>query len=263
MATRIHPSAIVEPGAQLGVDVDIGPFVYVGPEVTLGDRTRLHHHCAVEGWTVLGPDCEVFPHANVGAKTQDLKYKGGRPGVKIGAHNVFREYVTVHAATADGDVTVIGSHNTLLAYCHVAHDCVLGDHIVMSNSILLAGHVTVEDHVTIGGAAGVHQFCRIGAYAMVSAFAKVVQDVAPFFIADGQPAVIRSINKVGLERKGFSPEQMERVKQVYRILFRDGLNRSQAMEKIAQHPAASSPEFQRIVTFAAQSERGLAPGNVV
>ncbi|MFO1447742.1 MAG: acyl-ACP--UDP-N-acetylglucosamine O-acyltransferase [Opitutaceae bacterium] len=263
MATRIHPSAIVEPSAHVGVDVEIGPFVYVGPEVTLGDRTRLHHHCAVEGWTVLGPDCEVYPHANLGAKTQDLKYKGGRPGVRIGARNVFRECVTVHAATSDGDVTVIGDDNTLLAYCHVAHDCVLGNHIVMSNSIMLAGHVTVEDHVTIGGGAGVHQFCRIGAYAMVSAFAKVVQDVAPYFIADGQPAVIRSLNKVGLERKGFTPEQMDRVKQVYRIMFRDGLNRSQAMEKLAQHPAAGSAEFQRVTTFAAQSERGLAPGNVV
>jgi UDP-N-acetylglucosamine acyltransferase len=263
MGVRIHPTACVEPGARLGEGVDIGPFAYIGPEVALGDGTRVHHHASVEGFTVLGPGCEVFPYANLGAKTQDLKHRGGRPGVRIGARNVFREYVTVHAATADGGFTVIGDDNTFLAYGHIAHDCVLGSHIVTSNSILLAGHVTVEDHVTLGGGAGVHQFCRIGAYAMVSAFAKVVQDVAPFFIADGQPAVIRSLNKVGLERKGFSPEQIERVKQVFRILFRDGLNRSQAMEKLAQHPAASSDEFRRVLTFAQQSERGLAPGSTL
>jgi len=263
MAVNLHPSAVVDPSARLGADVEIGPFVYVGAGVSLGDRTRLHHHSSVEGWTELGPDCEVFPYANLGAKTQDLKFKGGRPGVRIGARNVFREYVTVHAATADGDLTVIGDDNTILAYCHVAHDCVLGNHIVMSNLIMLAGHVTVEDHVTVGGAAGVHQFCRIGAYAMVSAFAKVVQDVAPFFIADGQPAVIRSMNKVGLERKGFTPEQIERVKQVYRIMFREGLNRSQAMEKLAQHASAGTEEFRRILDFAARSERGLAPGSTV
>jgi UDP-N-acetylglucosamine acyltransferase len=261
MATRIHPSAVVEPGAQLGVDVEIGPFVYVGGEVVLGDRTRLHHHSSVEGWTTLGEGGEVFPYANLGAKTQDLKFQGGRPGVRIGARNVFREYVTVHAATRDGEFTVLGDDNTLLANCHVAHDCVLGNHIVMSNGILLAGHVRVEDHVTIGGAAGVHQFCRIGAFAMISAFAKVVQDVVPFMIADGQPAVIRSINKVGLERRGFAPEQIERVKQLHRVLFRDGLNRSQALEKLAGSEQAASAEFRRVLDFAAASERGLAPGS--
>jgi UDP-N-acetylglucosamine acyltransferase len=166
----------------------------------------------------------------------------------------------VHAATRGAEFTVLGDDNTLLANCHVAHDCVLGNHIVMSNGILLAGHVRVEDHVTIGGAAGVHQFCRIGAYAMISAFAKVVQDVVPFMIADGQPAVIRSINKVGLERRGFSAEQIERVKQLHRVLFRDGLNRSQALEKLAASEQAVTAEFRRVLDFAAASERGLAPG---
>lgn len=263
MTARIHPTALVDPSAELGAGVEIGPLVYVGPGVRLGDRTRLHHHASVEGNTVLGPDCEVYPYAFLGGKTQDLKFKGGNPGVRIGARNVFREYVTVNAATQDGDFTVIGDDNTFLAYGHVAHDCVLGHHIVTSNSMMLAGHVTVEDHVTIGGNAGVHQFCRVGAYAMVSAFSKVVQDVAPFFIADGHPAVIRSLNKVGLERKGFTPEQMERVKALYRLLFRDGLNRTQALEKMAAHAAAGSDEFRRVLEFAAKSERGLAPGGVV
>ncbi len=261
MASKIHPSAIVEPTARLGADVEIGPFVYVGGTAIIGDGTRLHHHASVEGNTVLGKNCEVFPYANLGAKTQDLKYTGGNPGVRIGDRNVFREYVTVHAATNDGDCTRIGDDNTILAYTHVAHDCVVGSHTIMSNGTMLAGHVQVEDHVVMGGYSGVHQFCRIGAYAMVSACAKVVQDIAPFFIADGTPAVIRSMNKVGLERRGYSVEQIDRVKQIYRILFREGLNRTQALEKLQQHPQAATAEIQRVLVFAQKSERGLAPGS--
>ncbi len=261
MPVQLHPTAIVEPGAQLADDVVIGAFCYIGAGARIGPGTKVHHHASVEGNTEIGRDCEVFPYCSIGAKTQDLKFKGGSPGVRIGDRNVFREYVSVHAATDDGDFTLVGDDNTLLAYSHVAHDCVLGSHIVMSNSISLAGHVIVEDHVTIGGVAGIHQFCRIGAYAMVSAYSKVVQDIAPYFIGDGQPAIIRSINKVGLERKGFTIDQLDRVKQVYRVLFRDGLNRTQALEKLKEHAAANSDEFQRILTFAAKSERGLAPGS--
>jgi UDP-N-acetylglucosamine acyltransferase len=260
MPTLIHPTAVVDPAAQLGVDVEIGPLCFVGAGVRLGDRTRLHHHASVEGNTWLGEACEVFPYACIGGKTQDLKFKGGNPGVRVGARNVFREYFTVHAATGPEGFTTLGDDNTFLAYGHIAHDCVFGSHIVTSNSILIAGHVTVEDHVVLGGLAGVHQFCRVGAYAMVSACSKVVQDVAPYFIADGQPALIRAINKIGLERKGHTPEQIERVKTVYRILFRDGLNRSQALEKLAAHEQASTPEFARMLDFAKGSERGLAPG---
>ncbi len=260
MPTLIHPTAVVDPAAQLGADVEIGPLCYVGPGVRLGDRTRLHHHASVEGDTWLGEACEVFPYACIGGKTQDLKFKGGRPGVRIGARNVFREYFTVHAATNDGEFTVLGDDNTFLAYGHIAHDCRLGSHIVASNAVSIAGHVVIEDHVVVGGVSGIHQFCRIGAYAMVSAYAKVVQDVAPFFIADGQPALIRAINKIGLERKGFTPEQLERVKAVHRILFRDGLNRSQALEKLAADERATTPEFARMLAFAKASERGLAPG---
>jgi acyl-[acyl-carrier-protein]--UDP-N-acetylglucosamine O-acyltransferase len=260
MPTQIHPTAVVDPSAQLGVDVEIGPLCYVGPGVRLGDRTRLHHHASVEGNTWLGEACEVFPYACIGGKTQDLKYKGGNPGVRVGARNVFREYFTVHAATKDGEFTTLGDDNTFLAYGHIAHDCRFGSHIVMSNAVSVAGHVVIEDHVVVGGVAGIHQFCRIGAYAMVSAYAKVVQDVAPFFIADGQPALIRAINKIGLERKGFTPEQIERVKALYRILFREGLNRSQALEKLASDERASTPEFARMLTFAKASERGMAPG---
>jgi UDP-N-acetylglucosamine acyltransferase len=256
----IHSTAIIEPGAQLGAEVEIGAYCFVGAGVTLGAGTRLHHHASVENNTVLGERCEVFPYACIGGKTQDLKYKGGSPGVRIGARNVFREYVTVHAATNDGEFTTIGDNNTILAYCHVAHDCRLGSHIVASNGVGIAGHVIVEDHVTLGAHSGIHQFCRLGAYAMVSAYAKIVQDVPPFFIADGQPAEIRAINKIGLERRSFSSEQLDRVKAIHRILYRDGLNRTQALEKLASHEQAATDEFQRMLMFAKTSERGLAPG---
>ena len=260
MAATIHPTAIIEPGAQLGEGVEIGAYGFVGGAVTLGAGTRLHHHASVEGNTVLGERCEIFPYACIGGKTQDLKYKGGNPGLRIGDRNVFREYVTIHCATNDGDFTRVGSDNVLLGACHIAHDCVIGNHTVMSNGAMLAGHVVVEDHVIIGGYGGIHQFCRLGAFAMLSATAKLVHDLPPFFIADGTPAEVRAINRVGLERNGFSPEQLDRVKQIHRILYRDGLNRTQALEKLAGHAQAESEEFKRVLTFAQSSERGLAPG---
>jgi UDP-N-acetylglucosamine acyltransferase len=260
MPSQLHPTAIIEPGAQLGEGVEIGAYAFVGAGVVLGAGTKLHHHASVEGNTVVGAQCEVFPYACIGGKTQDLKFKGGNPGLRIGDRNVFREYVTVHAATFDGDFTRVGSDNVFLASSHIAHDCVLGNRIIMSNGVVLAGHVVVDDHVVIGGYGGVHQFCRVGAHAMLSAMAKLVQDLPPYFIADGTPAEVRAINRVGLERSGFTPQQLERVKQIHRILYRDGLNRSQALEKLAGHADAASDEFQRVLTFAQKSERGLAPG---
>lgn len=260
MAEKIHPTAIVEAGAEVGADVEIGAYAFVGGGVTLGAGTRLHHHASVEGDTVLGAGCEVFPYACIGAKTQDLKHTGGRAGLRVGERNVFREYVSIHCATNEGDVTRIGSDNVLLATCHVAHDCVLGNHIVMSNGAVLAGHVVVEDHVVIGGYGGVHQFCRLGAYAMLSAMAKLVQDLPPYCIADGIPAEVRAINKVGLERNGFSAAELDRVKHIYRILYRDGLNRTQALEKLAAHAEAGSEEFRHVLAFAKASTRGLVPG---
>ncbi len=260
MGSPIHSTAVVEPGAQLGSDVEVGAYAFIGSGVTLGTGSRLHHHASVEGNTVLGEGCEVYPYACIGGRTQDLKFKGGNPGVRIGDRNVFREYVTVHAATNDGNFTRIGHRNSFLASTHIAHDCVLGSDIIMSNGAVLAGHVIVEDCVVIGGYGGVHQFCRLGAYAMLSATAKLVHDLPPFFIADGAPAIVRAYNKVGLERHGYTPEQIERVRRMYRILYRDGLNRTQALEKLRTHEHAGSDEFQRMLAFAQSSQRGLAPG---
>ncbi|HUJ44203.1 MAG TPA: acyl-ACP--UDP-N-acetylglucosamine O-acyltransferase [Opitutaceae bacterium] len=260
MASQIHPTAIIEPTAQLGADIVIGAYAYVGGTAIVGDGTVIHHHGTVEGNTALGRQCEVFPFAAIGTKTHDLKFQGGNTGVRIGERNVFREYTTVHSATKDGAFTVLGDDNVILAYSHVAHDCVIGNHLVMSSQSALAGHVAIEDHVNIGWGTGVHQFCRVGAFAMLGAMSKIVQDVPPFLIADGNPAAIRSINKVGLERAGFTAGQIERVKQIHRILFREGLNRAQALEELQKHPQAGSEEFKRLFAFAAASARGMMPG---
>lgn len=261
MATEIHPTAVVENGAQLGVDVTIGPLGYIGADVKLGDGCRLHHHAAVEGNSVLGAGCEIFPFANIGGKTQDLKYQGGNPGVRIGERNVFREHVTIHTGTDAESLTVLGDDNMFLAQCHVAHDCVIGSNIIASNNTLIGGHCIVENHVVFGGFSGVHQFSRIGAHAMISAYTKIVQDIPPFMLADGQPAIIRAINRVGLERRGFKGESLDRIKKIFRILFREGLNRSQAIEKLKAHEAVDTVEFRAVLDFAADSKRGLAPGS--
>ncbi len=260
MPTQIHPTAIIDPAAKLGADVVVGPYAFVGAGVQLGDGTVLHHHAVVEGNTSLGRGNEVFPFACVGMKTQDLKYKGGHPGTRIGDRNVFREFCTVHAATYDGDFTVIGSDNAFLAYTHIAHDCVIGDDVVMSNNATLAGHVTMGSHVVMGGFAAVHQFSRIGDRAMIGGMSRVSQDVPPFMITEGSPAVVRAINKIGLERGGFTPEQIEHVKTIFRIFFRDGLNRTQAIEKLAASEVAGASEVAAFLAFAQKSERGITPG---
>jgi UDP-N-acetylglucosamine acyltransferase len=259
-SARIHPTAIIEEGARLGPDVVVGAYAYVGPEVTLGAGTRLHHHATVEGFTILGERCEVFPYACVGLKTQDLKYAGGRPGLRVGNRNTFREFCTVHAATADGDFTVIGDDCLFLAYTHVAHDCEVGNRVIMSNNATLAGHVRVEDFVIIGGLSGVHQFCRIGTRAMIGGCAKVEKDIPPFLICDGHPAAVHGVNLIGLQRAGFTEGQVGLIKQGYRVLFREGLNRTQALERLKAHPQSDSPEIRAFLDFAEKSQRGFAPG---
>ena len=225
MSTKVHPTAIVESGAELGEDVEVGPYAYIGPRVQLGDRTVVWHHATVEGLTVMGVENRIFPYAYIGAQTHDLKFMGGMPGLKIGNRNTLREYVTVHAATGNGDFTVLGDDNVVLAYSHVAHDCVVGNHVVMSSHAAFGGHVVTGDHVNVGWGVGVHQFCRLGNHAMISACSKVVQDVLPFMLVDGVPAEHRSVNKVGLERNGFSSGEIEQARSLFKILF-------QALEKL-------------------------------
>ena len=253
----IHSTAIIHPQARIGADCRIGPYCVIGEHVTLGERCLLHSHVVIDGHTTLGAANEIFPFASIGLKTQDLKWKGGITRTQIGDHNTFREYVTIHSATGDGEATVVGSHNHILAYCHLAHNVQLGNHNIMSNVATLAGHVIVEDHAVIGGLAAVHQFCRIGKFAMIGGCSKVVQDVPPFMMADGNPAETRTINKVGMERNGVSEEAIAALKTCYKILFREGLTISNALAKIEKEVAAL-PEVQHLLNFVRSSERGIS-----
>lgn len=253
----LHPTAIIHPRAQIGSDCEIGPYCIIGEHVVLGQGCRLHSHVVIDGHTILGRGNEIFPFASVGLKTQDLKWKGGVTRTQIGDSNTFREYVTVNSATGDGEVTLIGSHNHILAYCHLAHNVSVGNHVIMSNVATLAGHVVVEDFAVIGGLAAVHQFCRIGKMSIIGGCSKVVQDVPPFMLADGNPTETRTVNKVGLERNGVSEEAQAALKQAYKILFREGLTISKALDRVeAELPPL--PEIKHLVQFTRASERGIS-----
>jgi UDP-N-acetylglucosamine acyltransferase len=254
--SNLHPTAIIHPKAQLGADCEIGPYCVIGEYVVLGDGCRLHSHVVIDGHTTLGRENEVFPFASIGLKTQDLKWKGGITRTQIGDQNTFREGVTVHSATGDGEVTMIGSHNNLLAYTHVAHNSVLGNYIIMSNFAGLAGHVIVEDHAILAGYVAVHQFCRVGKMAMIGGCSAVRQDVLPFMLVDGTPGETKTINKVGLERNGVSEAAQAALKQAYKILCREGLTVANALARLeAEVPPL--PEIQHLVQFVRTSERGF------
>jgi UDP-N-acetylglucosamine acyltransferase len=253
----VHSSAIVHPKTQIGSGCEIGPYCVIGENVALGDGCKLHSHVVIDGHTKLGRENEIFPFDSIGLKTQDLKWKGGVTRTEIGDGNTFREYVTIHSATGDGEVTRVGSHNTILAYCHIAHNCTLGSHIIMSNVGTLGGHVTVEDHAVVGGLAAVHQFCRIGKMSMIGGCSKIVQDVPPFMIVDGNPGETRTINKVGLERHGVSEEAQNALRHAYKILFREGLTIPNALAKIEQE-LPKLPEVLHLLNFVRTSERGIS-----
>src|SRR5207249_1891798 len=207
--------------------------------------------------TVLGQENEIFPFASIGLKTQDLKWKGGLTRTQIGDGNTFREYVTIHSATGDGETTVVGSHNHILAYCHLAHNVTVGDHVIMSNVATLAGHVTIEDHAVVGGLVAIHQFCRVGRLAMIGGCSKVVQDVPPFMLADGNPAETKTVNKVGLERHAVSEESQAALRQAYKFLFREGLTIPNALARIESELPAL-PEVEHLVQFVRASGRGIS-----
>ena len=255
--TMIHPTAVIHAKARIGAGCVIGPYCVIGEQVTIGAGCRLHSHVVIDGHTTLGEGNEIFPFASIGLKTQDLKWKGGLTRTQIGSHNTFREYVTIHSATGDGEVTTVGSHNHILAYCHIAHNVTLGDHVIMSNVATLAGHIVVEDRAVIGGLAAVHQFCRIGTMSIIGGCSKVVQDVPPYMMADGNPARARTINKVGLERNGVSEPAQAALKHAYKILFREGLTIPNALARI-ESDLLALPELRRLVEFVRASERGIS-----
>ncbi len=254
--SRIHPSAVVDSRAELGADIVIGPFCVVAGDVVLGDRCRLLSHVSIQGPTRAGPDNEFHPFCSIGGATQDLKYRGEPTYLTIGAANRFREFVTINRGTAPGEHTVVGSHNNLLAYAHVAHNCVVGDHCVFSNNGTLAGHVIMEDHAIIGGLSAVHQFCRIGRFAMIGGCTKIVQDVPPFMVADGNPATVRAVNTVGLQRHGASEDTLRHLRAAHKILYDDTRNTSQALAHI-ETTLPPLDEIRHLVAFVRASQRGI------
>jgi len=257
MATVIHPTAIIEDGAQLGTDVTVGAYAYVGKNVKIGDRTIVQHHAVAEGNTTIGVDCELFSFACIGKKTQDLKYAGAQSFVEIGDRNALREFCTINMGTKEGEVTRLGSDCLMMAYSHVAHGVQVGNHVIMANCVQLAGEVVIEDYVVMGGMSGAHQFVRIGKHSMVGGMTAAKQDVAPYMIVDGTfTAETRGVNLVGLQRRGFSKEVRTQLKEVFRLIYREGLNRSQALERIG-YEIPDSEEVRYLVDFYKTSQRGV------
>jgi UDP-N-acetylglucosamine acyltransferase len=251
----VHSTAIIHPKALIGADCEIGPYCVIGEHVELGPGCRLHSHVVIDGHTRLGQGNDIFPFASIGLRTQDLKWKGGLTRTEIGDHNTIRECVTIHSATGEGEATVIGSHNNILASSHIGHNIVIGHHAIISMSGL-AGHVVVEDYALVGGMTGVHQFCRIGKMAIVGGCSAIRQDVAPFMLVEGNPPETRTLNKLGMERNGVSAEAQAALKQAYKILFREALTTANALARI-ERELPPLPEIQHLVQFVRKSERGI------
>ena len=256
---KIHQTAIVEDGAVLGADVEVGPYAHVGRDVKIGDGTRVGQGAIVDGHTTIGSECQIFPYALIGMKTQDLKYKEGSVSyVEIGNRTVIREFATVHLGTADGEKTIIGDDCLFMAYCHAAHGVILGNHVICSNTVQLAGDVHLQDYVIVGGCAASHQFCTVGRHAMVGGMCKIRQDVPPYMLCDMVEGSMKAIgpNVVGLTRRGFKKEVIQALKEAFRFLYRDGLNRTQALERV-ENDVEQFEEIKELVAFYRNSTRGV------
>jgi len=256
VSARIHPTAIVDPSAELGAEVEIGAWAIVGPGCTLGDGTQVAARATLERNVRLGARVRVGSGAILGGDPQDLKYRGETTWVDVGDDSVVREYATINRGTAHSVTTKVGRHCFLMSYVHLAHDCQLGDHVIISNGTQLAGHVLVEDRATISGLCAVHQFTRIGAHAFIGGCSRVVQDVPPFVRAVGNPIKLFGLNSVGLQRNGFSAEQVAALKRAYRWCFRSELNLSQGVERARQEPGLA-PEVTHFLDFIEASRRGV------
>jgi UDP-N-acetylglucosamine acyltransferase len=255
---KIHPTAVVSPEASLGEGVSIGAYSIIGDRVVLGKGSRVASHVVIEGPTQIGMNCQFFPYASIGFPPQDRKYKGENTELVIGDRNVFREYVTVNRGTVQGGGrTVIGSHNFFMAYSHVAHDCLLGDHIIMANAATLAGHVIIENHATIGAFSGVHQFCKVGVHGFVGGYSVITKDVLPYSkTVSARDARNYGVNTLGLQRQGFPPESIHAIRAAYRIILQSKQNTSQALVTLKKK-FSDRPEIQVIINFIEKSERGI------
>lgn len=257
----VHPTAIVDPGACIHESAEIGPFCIIGPEVEIGARTRLMANLFVEGPTVIGEDNIFYPYSTVGVASQDMKYRGERAQTRIGNRNRIREFVTIHRGTEGGGLlTSVGDDNLLMTYTHVAHDCLIGNHVILGNSVGLAGHVIVEDWADVSPFSGVHQFCRIGRHSFIGPYSVIKQDVMPYSLTSTHSDVlVFGANSIGLGRRGFAKANIEALQAAFRLLTRSGLNTSQAVGRIKEE-IEPCPEVDELLTFVAASQRGVIKG---
>ena len=253
----IHPTAIVSPNAKIGAETEIGPYCVIEANVTLGERCKLHSHVVIHGNSEIGDENEFFPFAAIGIKSQDLKYSGEPTALIIGDSNVLRENTTVHRGTEQTTTTQIGSDSLCLSYSHIAHDCQVGNKVILSNNGTLAGHVQVADYAIISGLTAVHQFCKVGAHSITGGISKIVQDIPPFTIVDGNPSTVRGINQVGLQRRGFSDEDFRALRTTYKKLFlKKDTNLTEALKSL--DPVVTKNEkVCELLTFIENSERGV------
>lgn len=255
--TKIHPTALVDPRAELDHDVEVGPYSIVGPGVTIGKGTRIKSHAVIEGNTSIGEGNLIFQFATVGSVPQDLKYRGEESRLVIGDHNTIREFVSLNPGTTGGGMTTrVGNHNLLMMYCHIAHDCLLGHHNIIANGATFGGHVVVEDYVIVGGLVGIHQFVKVGTSALLGAGSMVSKDVPPYCNATGDRARLKGLNLEGLKRRGFSREQIAAIKKAYRILFQSGMTAKAAVKRTRKEIPGSA-EVERLATFVENSRRGI------
>jgi UDP-N-acetylglucosamine acyltransferase len=254
---NIHSTAIIHAKARLHPSVRVGPYTIIGEEVEIGADVEIHSHVVIDGITQIGEGCIFYPHSSIGLPPQDLKFKGEPTRLIIGKKNTFREYVTLNRGTKPGGgQTVIGDDNFFMAYCHVAHDTIMGSHIVMANAATLGGHITVGDYAVLGGLAAVHQFVRIGAHALIAGGTIVVQDIPPFVIASGNRSQLHGLNRIGLKRHGFSTEQIGALKAVYKMIFRSSLPLREAVKQ-ARERWSAVPEVEAMLSFVESSKRGI------
>ncbi|MGD2135027.1 MAG: acyl-ACP--UDP-N-acetylglucosamine O-acyltransferase [Gemmatimonadales bacterium] len=256
MIRTIHPTAVVDAAADIGADVEIGPYAVIGPDVRIGAHTRVGAHAVLEGRTTVGTGCFVGVGAILGAEPQDHKYAGEPTTLEIGDGTIIREYASLHRGTRQRGTTMVGTGCFLMAYVHIAHDCLVGDHVTIANAVQLAGHVEIQAHAQIGGLTPIHQFVRIGTWAFVGGGSRVPQDVPPYMCAAGNPLRLYGINAVGLQRAGFSSETRLALKHAYRILFNSELAREQAVDRLLCEESPV-PEVRRLIEFVAASERGV------
>jgi UDP-N-acetylglucosamine acyltransferase len=257
VTVRVHPTAVVDPAAELGDGVSIGPYAIVGGGARIGGDTEIGPHVVLDGLVTIGERCRFIGQSSIGTPPQDLKYKGSPTRLEIGSDNIVREFVTMNRATEHGGgITRVGSHGMFMAYAHVAHDCIVGDHVVMANAATLAGHVTIEDHAIVGGLVAIHQFVRIGESAILGGGAMVTLDVVPYCMAAGDRAAMQGLNVIGIRRRGFSTATIQALRAAYRTIFRSGLRLQDALDAL-RPDAGDDPHVDHLIRFIEGSQRGI------